>query len=1726
MKKKLTGLMLLVLILPFTVFGKEVTFNAAKALKGMGNSVVLVQKTKEVSLEKDGDTYTVVFDKNTGTGTMANQEFTVGTSQNINANTYAKTGYTFNGWNTMADGSGVGYSDGQAADDISLEADVTVTLYAQWEANRYTIEYLSNGGTGTMTKQVFIYDQEQDLAILGFENAGHEFIEWNTKKDGSGDSYGDQETVLNITDQDDATIRLYARWSSNEFTVEFNNNGGEGEMAAQDFTYGEAQELTANAFTKEHYGFIGWNTQADGSGESYTNGQDGSQICSEDGGVVTLYAQWAAEKYTVTFYSNDGTGSMEPQEFEYGVSQRLTKNAFEKEGQTFTGWNTQVFGTGDPYTDEQEIQIDSNMNLYAQWGANTYTIQYNSNEGEGTMSNQVIEVGDKKPLTPNAFTKLGHHFKEWNTQADGSGDSYADKEEVQNIFMNDGESLTLYAQWEVNTYTVEFYANGGQGEKVSQEFTYGVWQKLQANEFTKETFRFDRWTIDEEGNEQAYADQENVLNLTDENEGVVKLYAQWANNMYTVHFDKNTGTGTMNDQELEYGVSEKLTANSFTNEGKTFVEWNTMADGSGSSYADEAEVTEVNATVNDEVTLYAQWRVNTYTVHFNANGGDGEMADQDYTHGVAQELKVHAFQRTRYEFTGWNTKADGSGTAYEENYEFFAEGKDELEGYLELYAQWEGIHYTVRFNGNGGEGEMPDQEFVFGTAQALTANTFTLDELGFSEWNTSEDGTGTSYEDGADLSNLEVNPGDVINLYAQWTTAQYQVTFNANGGSGFMANQTITYGETVELSANEYVRPGYSFNGWNTDPEAGGVNYTDRQTVVNLSSTDGEVIELYALWKVNTYTIAYDANGGEGTMANQLCTYDIDTNLATLGFTREGYTFKHWNTKADDNGTVYTKNELVKNLTTENKGTVTLYAIWEGVPYQVAYDANGGEGEMDPQAFVYGTAQNLTANTFTKEENNFDGWNTEADGSGDSYVNEENVKDLTSTKNDTVTLYAQWRVKQYSVKFKANGGEGEMEDLDFDSGAVETITANAFTKVGSSFAGWNTDPEGNGTAYEDEQSIADLTFDSDNTVVLYAQWTGNSYTVVFDGNGADNEVEMPAQEFVYGESQDLSKNLFTKTGAAFIGWNTAADGSGSGYTDEENVSDLTEEANATVTLYAQWLENAYTVHFNANGADGEMADQVFTYGETKALTANAFTKVGYTFGAWSTTIDPTEGEVYLNEEEVTKLAENDGDIVDLYAIWVPNLYVVEYDPNGGTGEMNSQLMTYDEAKNLLVNEYTYEGHNFIGWSLTEDGSGDLFADGAEVINLTEMDDVTVTLYAQWSESSEADGIELSVDELGLVAGDQFTIVATVTPENAADKTVTWASTRPDVASVDENGVVTAIADGITMITATTVNGYEANCIVMVGNIDYKVSYNTHIQDIGWQGYLSNGQMAGTSGESKRLEGIKIKLEDMPFEGSIEYRTHIQDYGWESSYKKDDEMSGTHGQSKRLEAIQIRLTGEVADYFDVYYRVHAEQFGWLGWARNDEVAGTSGFGYRLEGIEIVLVEKGMSFLGYDGSTSSYSNHLTYRTHVQDYGWQEKVPELAISGTVGQAKRLEAIEIKKANNDLSGNIEYRTHIQDYGWEKDFKMNGAMSGTSGQGKRLEAIQIRLTGELEELYDVYYKVHAENVGWMAWAKNGESAGTAGYGYRLEGIMVVLVPKGQEPPVTVDNTNNVFIEK
>lgn len=284
----------------------------------------------------------------------------------------------------------------------------------------------------------------------------------------------------------------------------------------------------------------------------------------------------------------------------------------------------------------------------------------------------------------------------------------------------------------------------------------------------------------------------------------------------------------------------------------------------------------------------------------------------------------------------------------------------------------------------------------------------------------------------------------------------------------------------------------------------------------------------------------------------------------------------------------------------------------------------------------------------------------------------------------------------------------------------------------------------------------------------------------------------------------------------------------------------------------------------------------------------------------------------------------------------------------------------------------------------------------------------------------------------------------------------------------------------------------------------EVSYCTHIQNEGWQPYVQNGETSGKAEQNLRVEAIKIKLDGINLDGTIEYRTHVQNEGWQS-YVTSDSVSGTTGKNLRVEAVQMQLTGEVAQKYDIYYRTYIEGFGWMDWASNGSVSGSIGLSKRVTGLQVQLIEKGQQAPGEIARPSIAAPKLYYRAHIQNIGWSDW-NNGGIIGTTGRSLRLEAF-CAKIDSAFHGNIEYSAHVQNKGWQT-VKKNGELAGTTGANLRLEAIRMNLTEELAKYYNISYRVHVQNKGWTSWKTNGELAGTVGEALRLEAADVRLEKK------------------
>lgn len=285
-----------------------------------------------------------------------------------------------------------------------------------------------------------------------------------------------------------------------------------------------------------------------------------------------------------------------------------------------------------------------------------------------------------------------------------------------------------------------------------------------------------------------------------------------------------------------------------------------------------------------------------------------------------------------------------------------------------------------------------------------------------------------------------------------------------------------------------------------------------------------------------------------------------------------------------------------------------------------------------------------------------------------------------------------------------------------------------------------------------------------------------------------------------------------------------------------------------------------------------------------------------------------------------------------------------------------------------------------------------------------------------------------------------------------------------------------------------------------------VSYEAHVQNIGWQPAVFDGAIAGTTGRNLNLESLDVNLGNDVGSGEIEVKAHVSEIGWQDWTTG---KAGTVGRNLPIEALQIRLAGDVAQNYDVWYRVHSADFGWLGWAKNGQSAGSQGFAKSSQAVQIVLTKKGAAAPG-DTNSPFKARFLNIQTHVQNIGWQTPVSDGMIAGTTGRALHVEALKLSLGPGIESGGIQVRAHVSNIGWQD---WTSSMAGTTGRNLAVEAVQIRLNGAAEANYDVWYRVHSSELGWLGWTKNGENAGSEGYARSVEALQVSITPKGASAP-------------
>lgn len=870
-------------------------------------------------------------------------------------------------------------------------------------------------------------------------------------------------------------------------------------------------------------------------------------------------------------------------------------------------------------------------------------------------------------------------------------------------------------------YTVEYSANGAPSGSIVDEnspYASGSLVTVKPNNYGWEHYIFQGFNTKADGTGTAYQPYETFAIAED-----TVLYAQWLiNPTFTVTYDGNGGDNSVADYHIYY-PGDKVTVlftPTPTQEGATFIGWSTDASATIPMY----KIGETFFMPSENVTLYAVWSVG-YKVTYDGNGGKCEVSNG----GVLWKSALNFNKDTYNSLTFGNgifmavTGDDDSDVMY--SYEglnwaitqskikraasvCFAdiEARDTIkfdgtEGHLEKYIHGELESYT---NEDLSEGLLGDGAFVVFPVDS-NKGSYTITTENWMEFECPE---GTYYASC-------YGEGKVVALSSNSTRAIYSTdlkTWNESILPLSVNWRSITYGNGKFVAVSGGMLGAISTDGCQTWkpidlPQSDGyysIAYGNGLFVAvqwdnthGAISTDGENWELVKL--ANNPIGKYVTFGEDKFMVGS-------GTLNTSGaYSYDGRTWIEFDYPDSDIRLGCHGND--RFVAIKRKSNYSYYSLDNPCYYS---------GDLVTVQFTP---------TPTHDTKMFLGWSTDATASSPVYTTSGST---TFTIYDSdVTLYAIWRDKyRFTVTYNANGGSGTLTDENSPYYEIDTVTVldNGFTNYGYKFLGYNTQPDGSGTTYQPNS-----TFVIYSNVTLYAQWTEiPKYTVTYDGNGGTGEVIDTNSPYLEGSTVTTLPNTYEKEHHSYASWNTARNGSGTTYAENDTFEILSD-----VILYAQWSEHPkYSLTYDGNGGDCEVLDaHTYYVGDTVVVKSIPNPKrEGYIFLGWST--NPAASVADISHGDTLTMVEGG---ITLYAIWLEDTRVViTYNANEGEGDVPVDLTHYEPETEVFVKFDvlpTRKDYIFIGWSTDATAETPTYTETGTRSFV--IGSVNVTLYAVWEE---------------------------------------------------------------------------------------------------------------------------------------------------------------------------------------------------------------------------------------------------------------------------------------------------------------------------------------------------------------------------------------------------------
>ena len=1351
----------------------------------------------------------------------------------------SRTGYTFNGWNTKADGSGTTYSSGG-----TYTGTADITLYAKWLTNHtVTYDYVTNGGSSATTTSASVAETHAISFTPTATKSGWVFVGWNTSSTAT--------TAMSSLTMGTENVTLYAIFSCQP-KARFHYIDANGTQQTTDVSFAKVYNTatTSSGTAKTVTSISGWTEKGWSTGTSYAdsgNTAEGGSISTNDmrdNTVVAHYYMNYSKGVTVTFDQNGGTwgNTTTYPKTKTGTAKWNANDAspmpvsvttYKTPAATMTGchigsWNTAADGSGTSYAVDTAYNFTTSPTLYAQWAANQYDVRYNMDSGSlgtGAANNYTGHANQAytasvtiRGLTGDTnYYKTGYTFRGW---ADASGKTSADdvvymagtSVAVSTIAGNQNkagssdakQTLTLYAVWTIDSHTVtyNYAANGGSSAtKTSASVRYNA--AIDLTPTATKTTEGEDWTFVGWNTDQNATTALSSLNMGTSDVTLYAIYSCTPKARFYYIDSSGTRTYTDKDYNTVYNNATTATGNAATVTSSS--SWTEKGYSTSTTYSASGNIAEnagISTATLENGGVVATYYMNysrTVTVTFNENGGTWSSDTTTYpktrtgtatwnagkTSSTNPTIALYngtPVSRSNYAFNGWNTASNGTGTNYASGGNYTSNAD------VTLYAKWLATHRVVyNRTENGGTAGSNTNATVAETREIDLTPTAEKSGWVFVGWNTDKTAT-------TGLENLTMGMTNVT-LYAIYS-CQPIARFHYIGTNGAQkttdVNFALVYNKATTSSGTAPTVS--SISGWTEDGWSAGTSYADSGNTAEGGSIstsdlrDDTVVAHYYMNYSKGVTVTFNENGGTWGSTTTYpktksgaATWNAGAAAAT-GFaattyktpaaTKTGYHIASWNTKADGTGTSYSV-DTSYNFTT----SLTLYAQWAVNTYDVKYNMDSGSlgtgaannytGHANQAYTASVTIRGLTGDTnYYKTGYTFGGW---ADASGKTSASDvvytagtsvavstiaaNQDKAGSSDAKQTLTLYAVWTKKTFTLAFDMNGVTATAPDsktLSYDTAntyggtgaganaAIAASTVNSwFGAVGEGgtktvYAIWQktltgtfTDTTGsqtadvtiyngaaNGTITAPTQrdytgwtkkgwttsTAADGAIASNFTITANTQYYGRyarTLTVTYEKNGGKTT---PSATSVTQQMNAYSASTWTNANATL-----AAEIERDGYTFAGwKIGTTNYGANASypitanVTATAQWSRDPYTVTFDADGGANVNA---IDYTIESSSTLPATTKHGYTFGGWKAktavgnwnTTDTYAAGTSLNGKWGT---------VELKAQWTKQTFTLKFDMNGVTATAPAnKTLSYDTAGSYGAAPTNVSGSwTFRGWS--------------------------------------------------------------------------------------------------------------------------------------------------------------------------------------------------------------------------------------------------------------------------------------------------------------------------------------------------------------------------------------------------------------------------------------------